>query len=195
MVWGDRQEQTRGGDAKYISWCKRNGGNRAEVPRVVREGLLERVTPEPSPGGEGPCSFENQQVLRRRCRCLQRGVLQVGLGSTRRWVWLEPERGVGAVREGARAGLCQPQATPILTLCEAGTIGEWGGGTPPQRLAFQQRKQVSKRAPKGALLWSTVNFLLDYHIWSFQLLILGETKDLALHGYGEQSGHHHFSLL
>ena len=53
LVWGDRHEQIRGGDAEHIRWCKRNGGNRAEVPRVVREGLLERATPEPSPGGEG----------------------------------------------------------------------------------------------------------------------------------------------
>ena len=97
LVWGDRHEQIRGGDAEHIRWCKRNGGNRAEVPRVVREGLLERATPEPSPGGEGACSFENQQVLRGRCMywCLQGGALQVGLGSTRRQVWLEPERGGG----------------------------------------------------------------------------------------------------
>ena len=70
----------------------------------------------------------------------------------------------------------------------------WGGageGTPPQRWAFQQRMQVSQRAQKGAL-GSTVNFLLDYHIWSLQLIILGETKDLAFHGYGEQRGHRHF---
>ena len=70
----------------------------------------------------------------------------------------------------------------------------WGGageGTPPQRWAFQQRMQVSQREQKGALR-STVNFLLDYHIWSLQLIILGETKDLAFQGYGEQRGHQHF---
>lgn len=72
----------------------------------------------------------------------------MGLGSARRWVWLEPDRGGGgtwgpeatAVRQGERAGPCEPQATSILTLCEAGAIGELGQGavgTPPQRLAFQ----------------------------------------------------------
>ena len=71
------------------------------------------------------------------------------------------------------------------------TWGRAGEGTPPQRWAFQQRMQVSQRAQKGAL-GSTVNFLLDYHIWSLQLIILGETKDLAFHGYGEQRGHRHF---
>ena len=46
--------------------------------------------------------------------------------------WSQREEGVGsgatAVREAERAGPCEPQATPILTLCEAWAIGELGGG-------------------------------------------------------------------
>ena len=46
--------------------------------------------------------------------------------------WSQWEVGVGseatAVREAERAGPCEPQATPILTLCEAWAIGELGGG-------------------------------------------------------------------
>ena len=156
---------------------------------MVREGLPERVTPAPSPGGA------DQQVLRQRC--LQEGSC--------RWVWETHggrcgwSWGGGEVGPGGHSWERGREGRPLRApghsrFVKQEPLETWGGageGTPPQRWAFQQRMQVSQRAQKGAL-GSTVNFLLDYHIWSLQLIILGETKDLAFHGYGEQRGHRHF---
>lgn len=103
---------------------------------MVREALPERVTSEPTPGGEGPRSFGSPQALsqRHRYRCLQGGVT-TRCGWNRRELAGGRNWGQGAMLEEMGRGQTHggPQATlgTHFDFAELGALESWEGGGDP----------------------------------------------------------------
>ena len=71
--------------------------------------------------------------------------------------------------------------------------------SPQAPTVYTDKKKMGKAGDQPGGNWALAQFLLLSCSGASPpdplLLILGKTKDLAIHGYGEQRGHRHLSLL